>query len=158
VHCQVLESLLTSDWSLSQPLPGDCVWLSTRHLRLRTESRKLTPRFIGPYEITARLNPVTYRLRLLSAMKVHPVFHVSQLKRRVTSPLAPPSPAGVGGSSIWWTGLVTVPEERSWVPSRFILDPSLISDFRRSRPGLSGAGLRGEGPVRHNCLPVPTHG
>ncbi|KAL4009484.1 hypothetical protein ACER0C_003336 [Sarotherodon galilaeus] len=148
--------------------PGDRVWFSTRHLRLHTESRKLTPRFVGPYEITARLNPVTYRLRLPSAMKVHPVFHVSQLKRRVASSLAPPSPSpppprfldrdpiytvrrlldsrrrGRGVQYLVdWAGFG--PEERSWVPSRFILDPSLISDFRRRRPGPSGAGLQGGG-------------
>ncbi|CAI5671393.1 unnamed protein product [Oreochromis niloticus] len=153
--------------------PGDRVWLSTRHLRLRTESKKLTPRFVGPYEVTARLNPVAYRLRLPPAMKVHPVFHVSQLKRRVTSSLAPPSrppppPRVVDGGpvyTVWrilasrprgrgvqylvdWAGYG--PDERSWVPSRFILDPSLISDFRRRRPGPSGAGPRGGG----SCLPV----
>ncbi|RXN37704.1 P2Y purinoceptor 12-like protein [Labeo rohita] len=38
------------------------------------------------------------------------------------------------------------PEERSWVPGRFILDPALIQDYRRrvsSTPGPSGAGPGG---------------
>ncbi|RXN06995.1 P2Y purinoceptor 12-like protein [Labeo rohita] len=40
------------------------------------------------------------------------------------------------------------PEERSWVPGRFILDPALIQDYRRrvsSIPGPSGAGPGGGG-------------
>ncbi|CAN4115708.1 unnamed protein product [Withania somnifera] len=43
---------------------------------------KLTPGFIGPYEILERVGDVAYRLALppiLSA--VHPVFHVSILRR-----------------------------------------------------------------------------
>ncbi|KAI2642467.1 Transposon Tf2-6 polyprotein [Labeo rohita] len=42
------------------------------------------------------------------------------------------------------------PEERSWVPGRFILDPALIQDYRRrvsSVPGPSGAGPGGGGTV-----------
>ncbi|KAL0147394.1 hypothetical protein M9458_057305, partial [Cirrhinus mrigala] len=42
------------------------------------------------------------------------------------------------------------PEERSWVPGRFILDPTLIQDYRRrvsTSPGPSGAGPGGGGTV-----------
>lgn len=42
--------------------PQDRVWLSTRHLKLHSESKKLTPRFIGLYKITATINLVTNRL------------------------------------------------------------------------------------------------
>ena len=43
---------------------------------------KLSPRFIGPYEILERVGPVAYRLTLpLELAKLHDVFHVSMLWR-----------------------------------------------------------------------------
>ena len=43
---------------------------------------KLSPRFIGPYEILERIGPVAYRLALpLELAKLHDVFHVSMLRR-----------------------------------------------------------------------------
>ncbi|KAK5771821.1 hypothetical protein PVK06_048067 [Gossypium arboreum] len=41
---------------------------------------KLSPLFIGPYEITERIGPVAYRLALPPELeKIHDVFHVSML-------------------------------------------------------------------------------
>ena len=43
---------------------------------------KLSPRFLGPYEILERVGPVAYRLALpLELAKLHDVFHVSMLWR-----------------------------------------------------------------------------
>jgi hypothetical protein len=45
---------------------------------------KLSPRFIGPFEILERVGKVAYRLALPPALSgVHDVFHVSQLRRYV---------------------------------------------------------------------------
>ncbi|KAI2664152.1 Transposon Tf2-6 polyprotein [Labeo rohita] len=158
---------------------GDRVYLSTRNINLKTDSKKLTPRFIGPYKITHRLNPVTFRLQLPASLRIHPVFHQSQLKHVFFSPLSPqvtaPPPVRIidGGPAytarrildsrtrgrgtqylVDWEGYG--PEERSWVPGRFILDPTLIQDYRRrvsSVPGPSGAGPGGGGVLSH----VPDH-
>ena len=44
--------------------------------------RKLSLRFIGPYEILKRIGPVAYRLALPPELsQIHNVFHVSMLRR-----------------------------------------------------------------------------
>ena len=43
---------------------------------------KLSPRYVGPYKVMRRIGKVAYELELPSEMDlVHPVFHVSMLKR-----------------------------------------------------------------------------
>ncbi|GJU69619.1 hypothetical protein Tco_1255878 [Tanacetum coccineum] len=43
---------------------------------------KLAPRFVGPFEITERIGPVAYKLRLPKKLNgVHETFHVSNLKK-----------------------------------------------------------------------------
>uniref|UniRef100_A0A9J8CJF5 Chromo domain-containing protein n=1 Tax=Cyprinus carpio carpio TaxID=630221 RepID=A0A9J8CJF5_CYPCA len=138
---------------------GQRVWLSTKDLPLRVASRKLAPRFIGPYQITKVLSPVAVKLKLPPTLgRVHPVFHVSRVKPVFHSHLNssatnPPPPRLVDGSPVFtvrrlldvrrrgrgfqylvdWEGYG--PDERSWVPARDILDRSLIEDFYRQRGG-----------------------
>ena len=48
---------------------------------------KLSPKFIGPYEVIEKVGPVAYRLALpFDLEKIHNVFHVSMLWRYRSDP------------------------------------------------------------------------
>ena len=48
---------------------------------------KLSPRYIGPFPIVARIGRLAYRLDLTDSMKgVHNVFHVSMLRKYLRDP------------------------------------------------------------------------
>jgi len=69
---------------------GDHVFLKVSPLKgsLRfVQKGKLTPRYIGPFEILQRIGPVAYRLALPPTLQgIHDMFHVSNLRRYVLDP------------------------------------------------------------------------
>ncbi|KAL0152505.1 hypothetical protein M9458_052228 [Cirrhinus mrigala] len=160
--------------------PGQKVWLSTRDIRLRLPSRKLSPRFVGPFTILEQVNPVTFKLQLPPQYRIHPTFHVSLLKP-FHPPLIPstepgheeepPPPLLLEDGSIYsvkeilqsrrrggqlqylvdWEGYG--PEERSWVPRADILDPTLLEDFHTSHPEFPAPRGRGRPPRRRRSRP-----
>ena len=147
--------------------PGQRVWLLAKDLPLPAVSRKLAPRYVGPYTILKIINPSALHLQLPSSLKVHPVFHHSQVKPVANSDLflpapAPPPPRTLeSGNMVWevnqilavrrrgrgfhylvdWVGYGL--EDRTWVPRSYFADPSLLGDFYRTNPQAIGQSPRG---------------
>ena len=69
---------------------GDQVLLSMKNINNPVDrnrpTKKLTPRFAGPYTISKVISTTAYKLDLPKTMKIHPVFHVSLLKPYNPSP------------------------------------------------------------------------
>ena len=64
---------------------GDQVLLRTTNIKLRDKedsstTKKLLPRWIGPFTVTKAVGKVAYKLQLPDKWTLHPVFHVSLLK------------------------------------------------------------------------------
>ena len=70
--------------------PGDQVFLRISPITgvgKVIRSRKLSPKFIGPYQILRRIGPVAYEITLPPQLaNLHSVFHVSQLRKYVPDP------------------------------------------------------------------------
>ena len=58
---------------------GDKVWLEGRNITRQGGSRKLSPRCLGPMEITQVISLVVYQLKLPPQWRLHDVFHATLL-------------------------------------------------------------------------------
>eukprot|EP00257_Ricinus_communis_P016855 XP_015575149.1 uncharacterized protein LOC107261305 [Ricinus communis] len=69
---------------------GDKVFLKISPLKevlWFSKRGKLSPRYIGPFEVIERIGPVAYRFALaLELSQIHDVFHVSMLRRYRSDP------------------------------------------------------------------------
>ncbi|MBW0470415.1 hypothetical protein O181_010130 [Austropuccinia psidii MF-1] len=57
--------------------PGDKVWLSFKIIKTTKPTKKLSKRWLGPFEVIKKIGSHAYHLKLpLPWKSVHPVFHV----------------------------------------------------------------------------------
>ena len=150
---------------------GDKVLLSTKYLNIKhgETSRKLLPKWIGPFEVEQVVGPVAYKLKMNPGWRVHPVFHVSLLEPyrsdgRVQPPPPPIELEGVleyevdsildhrfrgrrhprASYLVSWKGYG--PEYNSWEPERYVVNaPEVVADYWRRleerREGLGASFL-----------------
>ncbi|VFQ69392.1 unnamed protein product [Cuscuta campestris] len=79
-------SFEVGDWVLLRLEPYQ------QHSVARRPSAKLSRHFYGPFEVEEKIGPVAYRLKLPPTARIHPVFHVSRLRRFYGQPTGPSYP------------------------------------------------------------------
>jgi transposase InsO family protein len=92
----------TPEWKI-----GDEVWLNSRNILTTRPSPKMDHRWLGPFSVLSKISTSAYKLTLPDSMKgIHPVFHVSVLRKHVPDTIADrqtntPDPIIVDGMDKW---------------------------------------------------------
>jgi transposase InsO family protein len=137
---------------------GDLVMLATKNLRQMRPNRKLSDRYLGPFEVVEIVgnHKQAYRIKLGPEHKFHDVFHVSLLEpwHSRTETVAKPPPMDVNGHEEWevksiqahrdtkkgrqylvrWKGYSLA--EDTWEPSENLSNAQgLLQDYLVTAPG-----------------------
>jgi hypothetical protein len=147
---------------------GDKVYVKAAHFRTTRPSKKFAEKNLGPYEIIAKVGPLSFTLRLPEHLRaVHPVFHVSQLETATPNTIPnrvqpPPPPIEVDENIeyeiseildskldkrrkcqllylVRWTGYEGTDQETDWLPATELSHAAeLVRDFHSRYPTKPG--------------------
>jgi hypothetical protein len=152
---------------------GDMILLSSKNINLKHPgTRKLLPKWLGPFKVIKQVNPVAFKLELPPSMsKLHPVFHASLLKPyKPDGPVQPPPIVLQDGDVLFeveqlldvrvrkqgrkrvqeylikWAGYGH--ENNTWEPAINIADPDLITAFEQAQQARQEAAVQRPGGGR----------
>ena len=147
---------------------GQQAFVKAKFFRSTRPSKKLSEKFLGPFDILAKAGTHSFTLRLPDTIRgVHPVFHVSMLEPATPNEIpnrvqSPPPPVDVQGELeyeisevidskidrrrackllylVRWLGYENTDEEFSWLPAIELEHAKeLISDFHSAYPDKPG--------------------
>ena len=139
-----------------------------KFFRSTRPSKKLSEKYLGPYEIIAKPGTHSFTLCLPNSLRsVHPVFHVSMLEPATPNSISgrtqsPPPPVNVEGETeyeidaildskidrrrtckllypVRWSGYKGTDKETSWLPATELGHASeVIMDFHSAYPHKPG--------------------
>jgi hypothetical protein len=151
---------------------GQQAFVLAKYFRTTRPSKKLSEKFLGPFEILAKSGSHSYTLRLPDTIHgVHPVFHVSMLEPSTPNEIpnrvqSPPPPVDVQGDLeyeisevldskidkrrsckllylVRWLGYENTDDEFSWLPATELEHAKdLVSDFHSAYPNKPGPNSR----------------
>ena len=147
---------------------GSKVFVKAEFFRTTRPSKKLSEKFLGPFEIIAQPGSHSFTLKLPDSMRlVHPVFHVSMLEPFTPNTIpnreeTPPPPVEIEGELeyeleaildskldrrcrvpllylVKWSGYEGTDEETSWLPASELGHANeLVKDFHAAYPDKPG--------------------
>ncbi|MBW0465429.1 hypothetical protein O181_005144 [Austropuccinia psidii MF-1] len=145
--------------------PGYKVLLASKHIKTTRFSKKLSEKWLGPFEVLKKIGRHAYHLKVCQQWKsVHPVFHVSLLEpvKQSTIPnqhqfpprlviveeqeemeVAQVLDSKLKGVKLWylveWKGLSEDPERTAWEPaSNLTNSQDLVKNFHSFYPDKPG--------------------
>ena len=147
---------------------GQQAFVKAKFFHSTRPSKKLSKKFLGPFDIIAQPGTHSFTLRLPDSMRmVHPVFHVSMLEPATPNTISnqiqpPPPPLDINGEVeykiaevldskidrrhkckllyyVRWLGYEGSDEEFTWLPATKLDHASdIVSDFHSAYPAKPG--------------------